>query len=186
MTILSSQPIVDFLEAVEKKSIASVYSRLSYDIARTVLLRIGSEEAFIAKCDEYTELGLAVQFNEFHLFGTHGCLFLEQNRPQILSFLNNIKVTADCESIIGYIMGDIKSVTDTALDMDDVAQALYAPVRTNPVELDPENAADAAYIAVAKWTTRTCILWTIHAYEDFLKQKAIVAANQEAIKSFTA
>ena len=190
MSILTNELIRDFLGTLEARKVPTVYGRLDARVAKAVLIRFGSSVSFMDAMNEYFEDGtlesLSDGLRDFYLFGTHGIMFVQQNKEPITDFLNDIKITADSESVLEYMMGDIHTVTDKVINLDDLAQAWIAPVSVNPVELDLEEASGYTMVAMSQWILRTCVLWTFYAYSHFIKHNEMIAKNQEAIKSFTA
>ena len=190
MSILTNELIRDFLGTLEAGKIPTTYGRLDARVAKAVLIRFGSNDAFMNAMNDYFDGGtleeLSESLRDFYLFGTHGIMFVQQHKEPITDFLNNIKITADSASVLEYMMGDIHSVTDKTINLDDLAQAWIAPTSVNPVELDLEDASGYTMIAMSKWILRTCVLWTFYSYSHFIKYNEVIAKNQEAIKSFTA
>ena len=186
MSILTNELIRDFLGTLEAGKIPSVYNHLDSKVAKAVLIRFGSSTAFIDMMNKYFETNKLDGLSDFFLFGTHGIMFVQQNKEDLTNFLNDIKITADSQSILEYMMGDIQTMTDKTINLDDLAQAWIAPVHVNPHALDMENPSDYTLVAMSEWILRTSVLWTFYAYRDFIKSCEMVAQNQAAIKSFIA
>ena len=177
MTILSSKLIQHFLSSIDKNLIPSVKDSLNSDLAKSVLIRFQEEALFANQCKKFFETSSMDGMSDFFLFGNFGGLFFEQNKELIMSYLDSVN---DTSSVIEYIMSDIACVTSAQINLDELARAIYAPIRTNPVELDPNNKADAAYIALVRWTTRICILSVFHAFENYSEIREELLADEIA------
>lgn len=183
MSILSSELIQHFLSAVAKNAIPTSKSHLEADLAQEVLARFQSEAAFLTKCNHYHGTQGLSGLSDFFLLGSFGVNFYEKNKEIIINFLHSIKSFGDTDSVLEYIMGDIASVSPQPVSIDDLARALYAPIHINPEELNPEDPADAAYIALVRWVTRTCIVWVFHAFEEYSEiREDLKAAELEELQ----
>ena len=188
MTILSSQVIKDFLAAHAEGKIISNFAAIDHELLKTTLIRFQTKDAFVDACDEYLDTKVFGDFSDFYLFGTFGGMFLEQNKDAIIDFVDSIKESGECHSVLEYLIGDVQLniSNDHIINYDDLARALYNPARTNPVELDPTDKLDATYITVARLLTGMCIRWTFHSFGAFIKARDAAAENQRAVKSFLA